>query len=507
MQLLKKILEVVLSVIPIYCIVLILHFTVAPLSPQTLGAFTLGAVFVVLGLAVFNFGADIGVVPMGEVMGSSLTKRRKLWLIILFGFLTGFMVTMAEPDLQVLANQVFLASDGTIAKMLLMATVSVGVGFYVACALLRIIFQVPLSTILRISYLIIFGLAAIVSTVAPDYLSVAFDSGGVTTGPMTVPFILALGLGIASVRGDKSSQDDSFGLVALASAGPIIAVLMLGLLFGDTATAGAATAAAQPAAAQSTGLIASFLHELPAEAYNVALALAPMVAIFFIMQATLLKLPRRQAYRIVLGLLYTFLGLVLFLTGVNAGFSSAAAELGQTLAANKNNWILIPIGVILGLAVVSAEPAVYVLNQQVEEVSRGHIKRRVMLLSLSLSVGLSVGFAMIRVLTSISIWWFIVPGYAIAFLLMKNCPPLFTAIGFDSGGVATGPMTATFILSVAVGATNHLGGNTLSDAFGVVALVAMTPLITIQIIGHIYRAKEKKAQLLAAEAEAEGEVL
>ena len=501
MQLLKKIAEVVLSVIPIFLIVLILHFTIAPLLPQTMGAFSLGAVLVVLGLAIFNFGADIGVVPMGEAMGSSLTKSRKLWLIIVFGFLTGFMVTMAEPDLQVLASQVFQASSGAIAKMLLMATVSVGVGFYVACALLRIIFQVPLATILRISYLIIFALAGVVGVISPDFLAVAFDSGGVTTGPMTVPFILSLGLGVASARGDKGSQNDSFGLVALASAGPIIAVLLLGLLYSGAPNTAVATAASETVTQTSNSLIAPFLHTIPEEIRNVAMALSPMVAIFLIMQMTFLKLPRRQVYRITMGLVYTFVGLVLFLTGVNAGFSAAAVELGKALAAYKNNWILVPVGVILGLAVVSAEPAVYVLNQQVEEVSLGHIKRRVMLASLSLSVGLSVGFAMIRVLTGISLWWFIIPGYAVAMILMKNCPPLFTAIAFDSGGVATGPMTATFILSVAVGATHYLGGNTLTDAFGVVALVAMTPLITIQILGHIYRKKEQRAKLLAAQTE------
>lgn len=501
MQLLKKIAEVVLSVIPIFVIVLILHFTIAPLLPQTMGAFSLGAVLVVLGLAIFNFGADIGVVPMGEAMGSSLTKSRKLWLITFFGFLTGFMVTMAEPDLQVLASQVFQASSGAIAKMLLMATVSVGVGFYVVCALLRIIFQVPLATILRISYLIIFALAGVVGVISPDFLAVAFDSGGVTTGPMTVPFILALGLGVASARGDRGSQNDSFGLVALASAGPIIAVLILGLLFSGTPSTAVASATSETVTQISSNLLAPFLHVLPEEIRNVALALSPMVAIFLIMQMTFLKLPRRQVYRITMGLVYTFVGLVLFLTGVNAGFSAAAVELGKALAAVKNNWILVPVGVILGLAVVSAEPAVYVLNQQVEEVSLGHIKRRIMLASLSLSVGLSVGLAMIRVLTGISLWWFIIPGYAVAMILMKNCPPLFTAIAFDSGGVATGPMTATFILSVAVGATHYLGGNTLTDAFGVVALVAMTPLITIQILGHIYRKKEQKAKLLAAQAE------
>lgn len=494
MDFVKKMSEVVMSVIPIVIIVLILHFTIAPLDALTLQTFTIGAIMVVLGLGIFNFGVDVSMVPMGEEVGAAMTKRRSLALVLILGFLTGFMVTIADPDLQLLAQQVFQASEGMVSHAVLMVTVSVGLGLTVALALLRILLQIPISRVLLFLWIVIFALAAIVTFVAPDFLSVAFDSGGVTTGPLTIPFILALGVGVASVRGDKKAEDDSFGLVGLACTGPVIAVLALGLIFGGAESSQASISAGAEAAAD-TGLWMTILATIRHELSKALIALSPIVVIFIGMQLTLLKLSRRALRRICIGLVFTLIGLVLFLTGVNAGFSGTARELGQDLAFN-NSWALIPVGVILGFSVVFAEPSVYVLNSQVEEVTGGYVNRRIILGALGISVAAAVGLSMLRIRTGSSIWWFVLPGYAFAFLIMRKSPPLFTAIAFDSGGVATGPMTATFVLALAIGASQGLGGNVLADAFGVVAMVAMMPIIVLQAVGMIYESKTKKVRLL-----------
>jgi intracellular septation protein A len=321
-----------------------------------------------------------------------------------------------------------------------------------------------------------------------DFVPVAFDSGGVTTGPITVPFIMALGLGVASVRGGKSAHDDSFGLVALCSVGPILAVLLLGLLYNSS---GSYTDVVLTDVESLSEAINVILRILPEFFKEVALALSPIVVAFVIFQTIFLKLPKSQLIKMSVGVIYTYIGLVIFLTGVNVGFLPAGSYLGQSLGSLDNNWVLIPIGMVMGFFIVAAEPAVHVLNKQVEDVTGGAISKKAMLISLSLGVAVSIGIAMIRVLKGISIWYFIVPGYSIALILTFFVPPIFTGIAFDSGGVASGPMTATFMLPFAMGAAESAGGNILTDAFGLVAMVAMTPLITIQILGVVYNIKIK----------------
>lgn len=475
----EKIREALASVLPITLIVLILCFSVAPIPSSTLMAFLLGAVLLIVGMGLFTLGADTAMIPIGERLGAHITKSRRLWVVVGIGFLIGVIVTVSEPDLQVLANQV-----PGIPNMVLIGAVAVGVGLFLVIALLRILFQIRLSVLLIVFYTLVFLLAAFVPQ---EFLAIAFDSGGVTTGPMTVPFIMALGLGVASIRSDEDAANDSFGLISLCSVGPILAVLILSMLYRSGA--GVYTSVVLPDISDSRALWQLFEHGFPEYMREVAVCLAPIAAFFAIFQIFALKLPKKNVLKIVVGILYTYLGLVLFLTGVNVGFMPAGNILGQQIAALSYNWVLVPIGMLIGYFIVDAEPAVHVLNKQVEEITSGAIPGKAMSTSLSIGVALSIGLAMVRVLTGISILYFLIPGYLAAVVMTFFVPQIFTSIAFDSGGVASGPMTATFLLPFAMGACDALGGNVITDAFGIVSMVAMTPLLTIQILGLVYRYK------------------
>ena len=466
------------AVLPIVLIVLALGFTIAALSPSILVEFLIGAVLVVAGMLFFSMGAELSMTPMGEHVGGSMLRTRKLGFIVILGFILGFIITISEPDLQVLAEQV-----SSVPNLVLIFSVALGVGVFLVVALLRILLGIALPPLLFIFYMIVFILAMFVPE---NFLAVAFDSGGVTTGPMTVPFIMALGVGIAAIRNDKHAGDDSFGLVALCSIGPILAVLILGLVYR---TEGNFTSEMVTEVENSVELGRLFAVALPKYFREIAVSLLPIITFFGIFQMVSLKLNKNILIKICFGLFYTYIGLVLFLTGANVGFIPAGNYLGEVLGGLSWNWILIPLGMLIGYFIVKAEPAVYVLMKQVEELTDGAISGKSIQISLSAGVALSVGISMIRVLTGISIFYFLIPGYAIALLLSLFVPKIFTALAFDSGGVASGPMTATFLLPLAQGACKAAGGNMITDAFGVVAMVAMTPLITLQVLGVIYRIK------------------
>lgn len=479
----EKFREAVNAVLPIMIIVLLLCFTIAPISPAIMLEYIIGAVMLVIGMMFFSLGAEMSMTPMGEKVGSSMTKSRKLWVMCVLGFILGFIITISEPDLQVLAEQV-----PSVPNMVLILAVAVGVGIFLVIALLRILFSISLPSMLVVFYAIVFILAFFTPK---TFLAVAFDSGGVTTGPMTVPFIMALGIGISSIRNDKHAADDSFGLVALCSIGPILAVLILGIVYKSDGGYYAVDAITE--IGDSVELAQLFVHELPKYFQEIAVSLLPIVLFFAVFQIFSLNLGKRGLIKIVVGMIYTYLGLVLFLTGVNVGFMPAGNYLGQVIAGLPYRWIIIPIGMIIGYFIVMAEPAVYVLTKQVEELTDGMISGTSIKTALSISVAVSVGLAMLRVLTGISIFYFVIPGYGIAILLSFFVPKIFTAIAFDSGGVASGPMTTTFLLPFAIGACISVGGEIVSDAFGVVAMVAMTPLITIQVLGLIFKLQEKKS--------------
>ena len=469
----EKLLEALQAVLPIVAIVLVLCFTIAPVSPSILLCFLLGAVLIVVGIMFFTLGAEMSMTPMGERVGAVLTRSRKLPVILGVGFLLGFLITISEPDLQVLANQV-----PSIPNRTLIFSVAAGVGLFLTVAFLRMLLGVALPPLLVAFYGLVFVLAAFVPR---EFLAVAFDSGGVTTGPMTVPFIMALGVGVSAIRGDRHAADDSFGLVALYSVGPILAVLILGIAF--RASDSTYIPPVLPEVSDSVELWQLFHEGLPEYIKEIASSLLPIVVMFGVFQAVALRLDKRTLGRIAVGLAYTYVGLVLFLTGANVGFMPAGNYLGQVLTGQSYHWVIIPIGMLIGYFIVKAEPAVYVLNKQVEEVTDGAISAQAMGMALSAGVSISVGLAMVRVLTGISILWFLIPGYAVAIGISFVVPKLFTAIAFDAGGVASGPMTATFLLPLAQGACVAVGGNIVTDAFGVVAMVAMTPLITVQLMG------------------------
>ena len=484
----EKLQESLAAVLPILAIVLILSFTIAPLPTSVLMAFLFGAVLLVVGMMFFSLGAELAMSPMGERVGACITKTRRVGIMLTLGFLLGFLITISEPDLQVLANQV-----QAVPNMVLIVTVAVGVGLFLCFAMLRMLLSVPLNTMLVGFYIVVFVLAMFVPK---DFLAVAFDSGGVTTGPMTVPFIMAMGVGVSAIRSDKHSANDSFGLVALCSIGPILAVLILSLIFRPDG--GSYTAVVIPEIGDSAALWQLFFVAFPTYFKEIAVSLLPIAAFFAVFDLVSLHLERKQLIRIGVGLAYTYLGLVIFLTGVNVGFMPAGNYLGSVIAGLSCNWIIIPIGMLIGYFIVMAEPAVYVLMRQVEELTDGAIPGSAMKHSLSIGVAVSVGLAMIRVLTGISIFYLLVPGYAVAIVLSFFVPKLFTAVAFDSGGVASGPMATTFLLPFAMGACSAVGGNIVTDAFGVVAMVAMTPLITIQGLGLIYRLRTKHGAVASA---------
>ena len=486
-KLIEKSKETLKAVVPIILIVLLLSFTIAPISPDILMEFLIGAVMLIVGMLFFSIGAEMAMTPMGERVGTTMTKSRKLLVMIVVSFALGFVITISEPDLQVLAQQV-----PSIPNLILIVAVAVGVGLFLVFALLRMLLRVPLPPMLLLFYAVVFAVAAFVPK---DFLAVAFDSGGVTTGPMTVPFIMAFGIGISAIRNDKHAAEDSFGLVSLCSVGPIIAVLILGMIYHPESTEYLSDAI--PEIADSVELGRLFAKGIPVYLREMAVSLLPIVLFFGAFQLISRDMKRKTLIKILIGLVYTYVGLVLFLTGVNVGFMPAGNYLGQVIAGLPYAWVIVPIGMIIGYFIVQAEPAVFVLTKQVEEITSGAISAKAMETSLSVGVATSIGLAMIRVLTGISIMWFVVPGYAIALLLTFFVPKIFTSIAFDSGGVASGPMTATFLLPFAMGACNAVGGNIITDAFGVVAMVAMTPLITIQSLGLIYQVKAGRLQKAA----------
>jgi len=487
--LMQRFKDVLLSVLPIFVIVLILNLTIAPIGTQLMLRFVVGSVFIIFGLAIFLFGVEIGIQTIGNLMGSTITRKKNIWMLVILGFILGFFINIAEPDLQVLARQVSLVTSGLISQNSFVIVVSIGIGIMVALGLARIVLKIPIHKVFTVLY----GLIFLLVIFAPEaFLGFAFDSGGATTGSMSVPFILSLAVGVSSTQAGVASELDSFGLVGIASAGPMIAVLTMALLSNIQTLTGSL-----PQPLHYEGIILPFLKQIPLLIFEVTMSLLPILITFLVFQIIYFKLPKKQLNRILKGLLYTFVGFVLFLAGVNTGFMEAGNAIGYAVASIENNWIIIPIGFVIGLTVILAEPAVYVLNEQIRNVTSGHIRKKSILFALSIGVGIAVGLSMVRILSPhIRLWHFLIPGYIIAIALSYFAPTLFVGIAFDSGGVASGPMTATFILAFAQGVAEAVeGADVLLDAFGVIAMVALTPLIAIQVLGLMYERKVSKKEL------------
>lgn len=479
--LMEKVYESVASVLPITVIVLALSISIAPLTPGTWTLFFFGALMLIFGMGFFTLGVEMSMIPMGEGIGVMMSRAKHVGIPLVICFVLGMVVTIAEPDLSVLAQQV-----PSIPNMALILTVAVGVGLFLMLAQVRIRLRIPLSYMLVFFYIIIFIMAVII----PDnFVAVSFDSGGVTTGPITVPFIMALGIGLASVRSDKNSSTDSFGLTALCSIGPILSVMILGICYKPQDAV--YTPASMMELATTRAVAEEFAKAIPAYAKEVLVAMLPILVLFLVFQVISKRFHKHQILRIVLGLIYTYGGLVMFLTGVNVGFMPAGQYIGQTIGAGSQRFLLIPIGMLIGYFIVKAEPAVRVLTKQVEEITNGSITQHSIEVALSVGIALSVGLAMLRILTGLNIMVFLIPGYLLSLAMTFFVPQIFTGIAFDSGGVSSGPMTTTFLLPLAMGACEAVGGNILTDAFGIVAMVAMTPLCTIQLLGLYSRLKKK----------------
>ena len=474
----RKLLEALIAVLPITVLVIVLNYALEPMPSLNLGAFLVGFVLLIAGEALYSLGSEISLEPIGESIGAKVTSTKKIPLILGVALVVGVIVTVAEPDLTVLATQI-----SSIPNPVLIWSVAAGVGVFMLLAVLRMLLKVPLNIMLLVMYAVVFTLAAFSEG---DFVPLSFDSGGVTTGPITVPFILALGAGISAVAGGSKSREDSFGMVGICSVGPIMAVLILGLLYDAGAEAEAAVITDF---SNFREVMKYFGEALPGYLKEVGIALLPIYGVFIVFQLTLIKFPLKRLLRILVGAVYTYIGLALFLLGSNVGFMPAGSYIGGLFAGDLK-WALVPMGALIGSVLVLAEPAVHVLNKQVEEVTGGAINRKSMLIVLAIAMASAVALSMIRVVTGVSIWYIILPVYAVALVLSFFVPKIFTAIAFDSGGVASGPMTATFLLPFAMGASAALGGNIITDAFGTIAFVAMTPLVAVQIMGAVYKLKK-----------------
>ncbi len=484
----QKLKEVCFSVLPVVLIVLILHLFVTPIENIKFYRFLIGAALIIIGLSVFLLGIDICISPIGSLFGHIMTKTNRVWIIVVGGLILGFLISVAEPDLHILADQVEMVTAGLISKLSIVAIVSIGIAVLLAVGLVRITYSIPLYLILAGLYLLI-GILSLFTS--PGFLAVSFDASGATTGALTVPFILSLSLSISAMKKDsKGSEKDSFGLVAVASTGAIIAVMLMSLLSGSSELSGEIS----NEAIADTHLLAPFWHELPHLAYESALALSPLLLIFLLFQKISFKLNHRAFTRILKGFVYAFAGLTIFMLGVNAGFMEVGVELGYAIASKGSTALIIFVAFALGTVTILAEPAVHVLTHQIEDVTSGSVKRPFVLIALAAGVGLALALTTIRILVpEVQLWHYLLPGYIIAVALSFIGPKLFVGIAFDSGGVASGPMTATFILAFTQGAANATAtADVLIDGFGTIALVALTPLITLQILGLIYRRKTVK---------------
>lgn len=477
------------AVVPITLIVVLLNFTLVPLGLPLILRFLAGAVLIIVGLSLFLLGVEIGITPMGGETGTCLVKTNKLAWVLLGGLLLGFFISIAEPGLMVLAQQVDFVTLGAISSSTLLVVVSIGLAIMVALGFLRVFFNIPLKVFLLVSYIIIFILAFFTQ---PEFLAIAFDASGATTGILAVPFLLALAVGISRLRKDsKASEEDSFGLVAIASAGAIMSVMVLNIIIGAQEYA---VAHLKPLQLESVEILRPFLGYIVGSVTESFISLLPLTVALFVLQKILFHLDKRNFARLVKGFLYAFIGMVIFFVGVNGGFMEISAELGLRLASLDNKIWLVLTAFVIGFFTILAEPAVFVLTHQIEDVTSGYVKRKAVGAALSIGVGCAVALATVRILVpSMELWHVLLPGYIIAISMMYFVPTLFVGIAFDAGGVATGPMTATFILAFVQGAASAFeGANLLRDGFGMIALVAMAPILTLQVLGFIFQARSQK---------------
>ena len=483
----EKFKEVAQTLLPVFILVLLLCFAIVDVESDIIIRFIIGSIMLLLGLTIFLWGVDLSMNPIGELMSMEIATSRKISKIAFLSFLLGFLITVAEPDLLVLGNQIENASGGTMNSSFIVYMVSIGVGFMISLGVFRLLRDKPsFSMFMAITYAVIFVLALFV---AEEFLAISFDASGATTGALTTPFILAISLGLSKVKGGKSSEENSFGLVGVMSSGPILAIMLISIISGQKNIQG------NPGQFVPTkGIIEPILDILPHIFLESLVALLPIVALFFIYNFVKFKIDKELLAGIIKGLTLTLIGLTLFLTGVNSGFMDMGRIIGMELA-GMTPWILVGVAFVLGLIVVLVEPAVHVLGEQIEEVTSGHIPVKLIRMTLSLGVGTAIALSMVRILVpEVKLWYFLLPGFLIAIILSFRVDPIFVGIAYDAGGVASGPMTATFVLAFAQGAADMTPtANVLVDGFGVIAMVAMAPVLSIMILGTAFKHKAAKA--------------
>ena len=484
-----KLKEVLTAVLPITIIVLVLHFTISPLSTSLLYAFLLGSVLVIIGLTIFLFGIDQGLEPIGHGIGSTLAHSKSFAVVITICLVLGFFISYAEPDLHILAGQVEKVTSGQFGRLLMVVVVSIGIAVMMTLGMLRILKGVHLKYVFTAAYGLILILSFFSSS---DFIAIAFDASGATTGAVTVPFMLALAGGISSIKADsKESEADNFGLIGIASTGAILGVLITGVIFGIDKLNGTLP--------EQTITDSNLWHVYGSRILPIAwdsfISLLPIIIVYIIFQVYFFKHKKTRVFNNSRGLFLTFLGLVIFLLGVNGGFMEVGTQLGIQLASMESKVPVLVVALLLGLTTVLAEPAVHVLTHQVEDVTGGSVNRTLVLIFLSVAVGLSIFMSALRILLpGLQLWMYLLPGFGISVILGYFVPELFVGMAFDAGGVASGPMTATFSLAFVQGIAAQVpSADLVTDGFGMIAIVAMMPIVALELLGALYQLQMRKA--------------
>lgn len=484
----QKFKEILMSVIPIVFIVFIIHLLIVPLPSDLLIRFILGVVLIIIGLTLFLLGVDLGIAPLGSYLGERIVKLNKLWVVVVAGLILGFVMTIAEPGLLVYANQIQLITGGLVLSSLLLWIVAIGISVLLVVGFIRIIYNLPLHIILTLLYGIVMVLAVFTQV---EFINIAFDASGATTGVLAVPFILSLAYGVSHLKKDSSSgEQDAFGTIAIVSVGAIISVLILNIVSQDVAFVNQSLIVLR----EDTSIFNVFAEALKPALKDTAFAMIPLLLILGISQGLVFKMRFSKFMHIFKGFIYVFLGLFLFLIGVMGGFIDVGAAIGTSLIANEQYSLFLLIAFFIGVVTILAEPAVHVLTRQIEDITAGYISKNAVLISMSLGVGIAVFLSALRVfIEPLQVWHLLLPGYIIAVILMYIVPKIFVGMAYDAGGVATGPMTATFILAFMYGATGaYPNASILLDGLGTIALVALTPIITLQVLGLLYKVKNIK---------------
>jgi len=464
------------TIIPVVFVVFLIALFINIKSTIVI-SFLFSSLILIIGSALFTFGAELSLILIGNKIGKNLVKSNKISLILVVSFIIGTVITIAEPDLIVLAEQITSLSSIT-----LILLISLGVGLCTLLAAARSLFSLNLNVMLFIGFIIIFFL---VFYVPSSFIPFAFDSGGVTTGTMSIPFLITLGIGLVSNRIDKKSKEDSFGLISLASTGPIIMVLLLGLFFNSGQSFSFDNSIYENFA------FSNYITQLVYCFKTVILAVLPIIIVFLIYSLITKNVNKREIHKIILGLVLTIIGLTLFILASNVGFLNMGYYLGTTITLSNFKYVLIPIIMILAFFIAIAEPAVIILIDQIKVLTEGSISEKSLKLALALGVSIAAGLSVFRVFTGTPFFYYAIFGYGLALLLTFFIPKVFTAIAFDVGGATGGSLTTTFLLPISIGACSALGGNIYQDAFGLASLVSLIPIITIEMVGVLYQIKSR----------------